>query len=151
MSLAHAVISTERRLRVVTPFGPFQADVRDLVSFPQGLPGFEQCRQFAVLSRGTNGPLQCLHAVDGRRPSFLVINPYAALASFRSVLSESDRLRLSATDDTPLLWLAIVTIVAGEATVNLRAPIVINPARMIGYQVLPNDSVYPLAYPLSLA
>ena len=32
----------------------------------------------------------------------------------------------------------------GSAFANLRAPVVINPAQMVGYQVVPQDSLYPL-------
>ena len=33
-------------------------------------------------------------------------------------------------------------------TVNLRAPIVINPQTMVGYQLMPSNSLYPLRHPL---
>jgi flagellar assembly factor FliW len=36
-------------------------------------------------------------------------------------------------------------------SVNLRAPIVVNPARMLGFQVMPHNSLYPLRQPLALA
>jgi flagellar assembly factor FliW len=41
-----------------------------------------------------------------------------------------------------------VTADAEGATVNLRAPIVINPSRMTGFQVMPHNSLYPLRHPL---
>ena len=48
-----------------------------------------------------------------------------------------------------LVWLAVVLLKEdGEAFANLRAPVVINPARMIGYQVMPHDSLYPTRYPM---
>ena len=67
------------------------------------------------------------------------------------LLGDSDRLKLGATDDAaPLLWLALVTVDAGQGpSVNLRAPVVINPARMVGCQVMPHDSLYPLRHPLA--
>jgi flagellar assembly factor FliW len=36
----------------------------------------------------------------------------------------------------------------GTIAVNLRAPIVINPTRMVGQQVIPHNSVYPLRHVL---
>ena len=60
-------------------------------------------------------------------------------------------MKLGVTDDAaPLLWLALVTVDAGQGpSVNLRAPVVINPARMVGCQVMPHDSLYPLRHPLA--
>jgi len=64
-------------------------------------------------------------------------------------LSASDRRRLGAGDDDALLWLAIVMMEpSGALTVNLRAPIVINPRTMTGQQVLPHNCLYPLRHVL---
>jgi flagellar assembly factor FliW len=139
------------RIRVKTRFGEFDADPRDVLNFPDGLPGFEQCHRFVVLSSMTMAPLQCLHAVDGPNATFLVVDPRLVLAKYRCVLGPGDVARLGADDKTLLLWLAVVAVdEAGEATVNLRAPVVINPSRMTGFQVVPSNSLYPLRYPLTV-
>ena len=118
-----------------------------MLHFPVGLPGFEQCRRFVVLSSIAMAPVQCLHAVDGPPASFLVVDPRVVLPEYRCILSGPDKERLGVTDDAPLLWLAIVTVQEDQSSsVNLRAPIVINPARMMGFQVLPYDSLYPVKF-----
>ena len=137
------------QLRVKTRFGEFEADARNVVHFPVGVPGFEQCRQFVILSSTSMAPVQCLHACDGPPASFLVVDPRLVLQDYRCILSAPDRERLGVVDDSPLLWLAIVTVQEdGKASANLRAPIVINPARMVGFQVMPYDSLYPVKFPL---
>jgi flagellar assembly factor FliW len=141
----------EGALRVSTRFGDFDVSTRDILHFPDGIPGFEQCRRFVIVSSDMMGPLQCLHSVDGPAATFLAIDPRLALANYRCVLTQGDYLRLGADEQAVLLWLAIVSVDdSGEATVNLRAPIVINPARMVGYQVVPSNSLYPLRYPLTV-
>ena len=142
----------EDRIHLETQFGSFDADARALVSFPVGLPGFEQCRQFAVLYSAEAAPLQCLHAVDGPPASFLALDPRLVLPEYRCSLGAADRARLSVGDDvTRLLWLSLLTVnEQGDAFVNLRAPIVVNPATMTGYQVMPQDSVYPLRHPVAV-
>lgn len=136
-------------LRVQTRFGEFEADARNVLCFPVGVPGFEQCRRFVVLSSISMAPVQCLHAVDGPPASFLVVDPRLVLPEYRCLLSGPDKERLGATDDQPLLWLAVLTVQEdNHAAVNLRAPIVINPARMIGFQVMPYDSLYPVRFPI---
>jgi flagellar assembly factor FliW len=137
--------------RVETRFGGFEVDPRDVLTFPDGLPGFEQCRHFIVLSDLSGGPLYCLHAVDGPEASFLAVDPRLVLASYRCVLGSADRQRLQASEDDVLLWLALVTMDGEQdGTINLRAPIVINPARMLGSQVMPHNTLYPLRHPLHL-
>lgn len=142
----------DNRIHLETQFGSFDADARALVSFPVGLPGFEQCRQFAVLYSAEAAPLQCLHAVNGPPASFLALDPRLVLPEYRCSLAAADRARLSVGDDvTGLLWLSLLTVTErGDAFANLRAPIVINPQTMTGYQVMPQDSVYPLRHPVAV-
>jgi flagellar assembly factor FliW len=147
-----APVPTDARIFLNTRFGTFDADVRSFISFPVGLPGFEQCRTFAVLYSPDAAPLQCVHAVSGPPASFLVLDPRVVLPEYRCVLSETDRVRLGAGEDVSgILWLAILTITAQDtAFANLRAPIAINPDTMTGFQVMPQDSVYPLRYPVAI-
>jgi flagellar assembly factor FliW len=119
----------------------------EVVRFAHGLPGFEACRGFVLMASESLGPLQCLKAVEGPEASFLVIDPRRVLPDYRCALTEMDRRRLNVTDEDTLLWLSLVTIeLDGTITVNLRAPIVINPAQMRGHQVVPHDCVYPIRH-----
>lgn len=139
----------EGRLKIYSRFGQFEVDARDCVTFPLGLPGFERSRTFAVVTGEDFAPFQCLHAVDDP-VSFLVVDPRLVLHDYRCVLSPTDLSRLGAGEDSPLVWLSIVTFdEQGRVFANLRAPIVINPERMLGYQVMPHNSLYPLRHPLA--
>lgn len=136
------------RLQLYTHFGAFELNAEDIVTFPTGLPGFENVRRFVILSAPAMAPLQCLQAVDSPSPSFLVIDPRLVLDGYRTRLNQSDLVRLGVTDDASLVWLALVTVVTDGTYVNLRAPVVINPERMLGFQLVPSDSLYPLRHPL---
>ena len=120
---------------------------RDAVRFPNGLPGFEACRSFVLMQNEVLGPLQLLKATEGPAASFLVIDPRRVLPEYRCDLSQADRHRLGVQSPDALLWLVLVTIeLDGTITANLRAPVVINPERMIGQQVVPYDCVYPIRH-----
>jgi flagellar assembly factor FliW len=127
------------------------AERRNVITFSKGLPGFEACRGF-VLSATPNSDLHCLSSTDGTGASFLAIDPRRALPGYRCQLSESDRFLLGASeqDDDRLVWLALLMVEPGGAvTVNLRAPIVINPDRMLGQQVIPYQCIYPIRHVLA--
>lgn len=128
---------------------PVEADitVSETVTFPNGIPGFESCHRWVVLAAESHTPLRRLHAVDGAEASFLALDPRQVLDGYRCELSDSDRARIGADSKTPLLWLALVNVEStGAVSVNLRAPIVINPRTMMGQQVLPHDCLYPLRH-----
>ena len=119
------------------------------IRFPRGLPGFEGCRSFVLMSPEGDGPLQYLKCVDGPRASFLVIDPRRVDPTFRCELGAPDRLALGLKDDTTALWLCLVTVEEdGTMAVNLRAPLVIDPARMTGQQIIPHQSTRPLRHVL---
>ncbi len=117
------------------------------IAFPDGVPGFEACRRFVLLSSDTAAPLQRIDAVEGPCASFLCIDPRLVVSGYRCPLGPADARRLDAGDAARLVWLALVTV-EGDGTVvaNLRAPIVINPDRMRGCQVVPNDSEYAIRH-----
>ena len=128
----------------------FEARAEDVITFPDGLPGFEACRRFVILSCDDDRLFQCLQGLDASAPAFLTIDPMRALPSYRLILGPQDRVRLDVRDDDALLWLAIVLVAAdGTKTVNLRAPVVINSRGMVGFQVMPHHSLYPLRHQLA--
>ncbi len=135
--------------RVDTAFGSFDVASSDIVSFPAGLPGFEECHRFVVLSSRELDPFKCLQSVDGPSASFLAVDPRLAFPEYRCVLSDVDRARLGDPEAEQLVWLAVVTVQAEQTLVNLRAPVVVNPARMLGYQLMPSNSLYPLRFELT--
>jgi flagellar assembly factor FliW len=151
MSHTEPIVSESSELmHVETAFGLFEVEARQVMAFPSGIPGFEGCHSWVLLSEPALEPLSLLQSVNGPPASFLVVDPRRAMPQYRCVLSQSDAARLGAADDQVLLWLAIVSFEPdGSAYVNMRAPIVINPERMLGYQVMPYNSLYPLRHPLA--
>jgi flagellar assembly factor FliW len=120
-----------------------------VLNFPAGLPGFEQCRNFVLMATDDDAPLHYLTAVDGPGATFLVVDPRQVQQGYKCELSETDarRLGVNTAIETPLVWLSLVTIEGdGTVTVNLRAPVVINPALMLGHQVIPHQGTYPVRH-----
>lgn len=141
---AHAAVR-----EVETRFGAFPVDPGSTVRFPHGLPGFESCRHFVVLSAAKLAPFTALYGLDAPHPTFLTIDPRQVAEDYRVPLGPADRARLALDGDGPLLWLAIARIDEAGVSVNLRAPIVVNPASMVGVQVLGADSPYAADHRLS--
>jgi flagellar assembly factor FliW len=121
-----------------------------VVEFPAGIPGFEACRRFVLVASADLSPLGCLKAVDSPDASFLVIDPTLLYFGYDLTLGEFERARIAVDVDEPLLWLVIVTITESGATANLRAPVVINPRRMLGCQFIRDDQDYPVQFSIGL-
>ena len=122
---------------------------RNAISFPDGIPGFEACRRFVLLTSDALAPLQRIESIEGPPAAFLGIDPRLVMEGYRCRLSDTDTRALGADGETTLLWFAIISEADGVLYANLRAPIVINPQRMVGRQVLPDDGLYPIRHPLT--
>jgi flagellar assembly factor FliW len=142
--LPNSAVAAEPSTSTETP-----AAAPNVITFPKGIPGFESCRGFILIAQESETLVQCLRSVDGPAASFLVIDPRRAMQGYRCELSKADYQRVQAAADAPLLWLALVTIEEdGTIVANLRAPVVINPASMLGAQVIPHQCLYPLRHVL---
>ena len=145
--ISHKAPGAAGQLRLRSRFADVAVNPGDIVSFPDGLPGYERARQFVLLDVESLAPLKVLHAVNENDPCFLVVDPKSVLPTYRCELTASDRLRLNAADEQSLVWFSIVAVREdGSLAVNLRAPLVINPAGMLGRQVMPHACVYPLQH-----
>jgi flagellar assembly factor FliW len=122
-----------------------------VVTFTEGLPGFEACRRFVLVESEALRPFRLVQGLDDGGPSFVGIDPRRVEESYDVPLDRGDLARLQAEPGQPLVWFAIITARSDRpATANLRAPIVINPKSMRGIQLLPPDSSYRVDHPLSV-
>jgi flagellar assembly factor FliW len=143
--------ATGTTTQVETRFGTFQAPDDDVIHVPGGVPGFEQCARYVLVGGPQLAPFACLQGLDEPQPSFLVIDPRLVDPRYSTTLGKADYQRIEAGERDALLWLAIVRVgLTQEATVNLRAPIIVNPRRMLAAQALPHESAYRHDHPLRL-
>lgn len=118
-------------------FGTLTVPRHDIIVFTDGLPGFELCRRFTLLPTSAAG-LYWLQSVEEPALAFLVV--------------ESRRIAPSAWPEHPSA-LAIVTLPAGPgpATANLQAPILVDPVRITGRQVIAPESAWGTTHAFDLA
>ena len=127
------------------------AEGRDVIRLPFGLLGFEHVKQYVLLANPAEEPFMWLQMLDDAKRAFLVAPPSRLVADYQPDISddEVEFLELSGPDDAFLL--NIVTLRGnGQATVNLKGPVVINRRTLIGKQVIPNNAAkYSLHHPLN--
>jgi flagellar assembly factor FliW len=133
--------------RIQTRFGEFHVPRPDIVTFPEGLPGFEQCRRFVLIVADELSPLSCLQALDTPFPSFLAANPRTIAPDYPTEPTEGDRFLLGVRSGDRLLWLTVLTLELQRVTANLKAPIVINTRQMVGRQLI-LDGDFSVACPI---
>jgi flagellar assembly factor FliW len=125
----------------------------NVIQLPYGLLGFERVKDYVLLTRPEEEPFMWLQMVGEGKKAFLVVPPHFVLADYAPDLSDLDVAFLELNDPSEAFVLNIVTMRApGEATVNLKGPIVINRRTLVGKQIIPvNAAEYAIRHPLPLA
>lgn len=135
---------------ITTRFGAVNIESNDILSFPQGVLGFEACRQWVLLADADNeavGWLQCITRPDLALP---VVSPRRFVPEYqvRIARQQAEPLELASPDQ------AFVLVIVGSSelglVLNLRAPVVVNLNRRLGCQVVVNDD-QPTQYQLAAA
>ncbi len=120
--------------------------------FPQGVPAFEQDREFVLAQEAEWRPFATLTSVRDGGPRFVCIEVAAVQPGYCAELSAEDAGSVSAApgrvaaQENGLRLYAIVT--AGEdgtLTANLAAPIVLNPGAAAGVQAIQPGGEHPEA------
>ncbi|KUO65595.1 MAG: hypothetical protein APF84_14840 [Gracilibacter sp. BRH_c7a] len=116
------------------------------IVFPKGIPGFEDHTTF-ILEKEEDSPIVHLESAKDKEVGFVLFPPQLYFKNYLSKIEfgseEVEALEITA-EDTVEIW-AIITLCLSDiskSTVNLRAPIVINPRTNQGFQFILNDENY---------
>ena len=131
-------------------FGNVEIEVDDVLLFPSGVVGYEECRHWVLLGDSENECIGWLQCVSGPDLAMPVVSPRRFLPDYQVRVGKSqlDPLQLASTDHAFVL--AIISKNNEDLTLNLKAPIIINLDQRVGRQVITNDD-QPLQFPLSSA
>lgn len=123
------------------------------IQLPLGLLGFERVKDYALISNPAEEPFKWFQMLGETKQSFLVISPFVAVPDYSPDIAQDDVAFLELNSPEDAMLINIVTIRReGQATVNLKGPIVINRHTLIGKQVIPNNAaLFSLRHPLPVS
>lgn len=124
-----------------------------IIQLPLGLLGFEKVTNYTLLGSPEESPFLWLQMVEDPSLFFLVVPPGQVVENYEPDISDEDGDFLELENSQDALVLNIVTVHCdGQATVNLKGPIVVNRFTLRGKQVIPrNVSSFSLQHPLQVA
>jgi flagellar assembly factor FliW len=120
-------------------FGSVQIEADDILLFPHGLIGFEECRHWVLLSDAENESLGWLQSVSKAEVALPVLSPRRFVPGYQVRIARSQLLPLELAQFDQAFLLSVVSREEGELTVNLKAPIIVNLDRRLGRQVITSD------------
>lgn len=133
-------------------FGSIPYEEEDVITFPAGLPSFEDEHQFLLLPlAGSDETLLCLQSVSTPELSFIVMNPFSLDRSYTPILRPNERKDLGVERDEDLCFYVLCAMKrpVSNSTVNLRCPVALNPDKKIAYQIILETDHYQMHHALS--
>jgi flagellar assembly factor FliW len=120
-----------------------------MLEMVQPILGFPAARHFTIVDHH-DSLLRTLQCLDDDALRFLVVPPNVFYPDYAPVVSDQvvEDLEITAASDVLLLVLLSAPDGLATATVNLRAPLVINVRTRRAAQVVLEDQDHPLAAPL---
>lgn len=124
--------------------GEIDIDEAIVFTFPEGLLGLEGLRRFFLVEPAPGSPWKYLQSVEDGNVTFVVADPFVVCTSYVPRLPAVDLADIGLSEDSEaaLLVIAVVPEDTRDTTVNLRAPLVFNPAAQLGRQVILEDDQY---------
>lgn len=123
---------------------------RGLIHFAEGLIGFPECRNFQLLDNDKLRPFRILYCTDVRHVGFVVIDPRCVISGYnkRIPASEWRAIGLRVPEDRLAFVVAVLGRNVKDSTANFSAPLIVNRRKMIGKQIVLDDSTFSVCAPL---
>ncbi|MBI2245734.1 MAG: flagellar assembly protein FliW [Nocardioides sp.] len=121
-----------------------------VIELVRPMPGFGDLRRFALVRLDEAGDLCRLTSVEEPELSFLVVPPGRFFPDYAPAVDDDvlDELEIRSAEDVLLLVVLNAGTSLASTTANLAAPVLVNPAKRRGGQIVLDDTDLPLAAPL---
>lgn len=125
-----------------TRFGELEVNPSDIITFSEGLLGFENQKKYFVVDPGDSTLILWLQSTEDEKIAFPVIEPKIFKADYIAKLLPADLngLELESLQTAKLYSILTIPASVTEMSANLKAPVVINSAKKVGKQIVLQDS-----------
>jgi len=122
----------------------------DVITFEDGVPGFEKNKKFVIIRNENYAPFEWLVCVDGTKLRFAMLNPMLVYPDYAPNISRAQVEGLNLQNSEDILMYSFVTVSENpsESTLNLMAPVLINTKEKTGRQIILENSQYSTREPV---
>ncbi|WP_347548336.1 flagellar assembly protein FliW [Pseudalkalibacillus hwajinpoensis] len=121
-------------------FGEMDVSEERLMTFANGIPGLEHFTTYCLLPADDKdeSPFYFLQSTEESGLCFFLADPFSFYPNYEVNLDDSTLNQLNIEDPKQALVLAILTVQGSlkDATMNLKAPLIINTAQRTGKQLV---------------
>lgn len=134
-------------------FGEVTIDDEKLIHFPNGIIGFPDLQDFALIHDEEKSGTDTIHWLQSiQEPGFAmpVMDPLIVCPDYNPEVDDELLKNIGELVPEELLVMVTVTVPKDitKMSVNLKGPIVINAAQKLGTQVIVEGDKYPVKFPI---
>ncbi|SHE63348.1 flagellar assembly factor FliW [Marinitoga hydrogenitolerans DSM 16785] len=125
-----------------TRIGEIEVEDKEIIIFEDGIPGFEHLKRFVILTLEETYPIMWLLSLEDELVSLPIIEPKLIRVDYQIKVPEEIVSKLGINDDNDAAVFTILTIPhenPENATVNLKAPLIISKKTNKGIQYILDD------------
>lgn len=132
-------------------FGEIDLDENKIITFEDGLIGFEDCKRYTILYNnedGGNNTISWLQSLDMPEFSLPVISPLSVVADYNPIVEDEVLMPLGELTEENVIILLTLSVPADltQMSANLKAPLVINSETRKGCQIIAENPDYVIKY-----
>ena len=118
-----------------------------------GLLGFPDMTRFALIKMNDEGLVYRLQSLESEAVNFVVVPAMPFFPNYAPVVDDdvADRFNLAAGADVLVLLIVTLGETFKQSTVNLMAPVLLDPARQVAEQVIIENAGLSVRAPLMAA
>ncbi len=123
-------------------FGELTVNGNDIITFEEGLLGFENLRKFFVIDPGDSTLILWLQSIEDAHIAFPIIEPKIFKPDYVAILMPSDMkpLELNSIAEAKVYTILTIPSDIAQMSANLKAPIIINKATSKAKQIVLQDN-----------
>jgi len=116
-----------------TRFGLVEVKAEEFISFPWGIPGFEELKSYILLEY-KDGPFQWLQSTEEPSVAFVVCPPDFIGLEYAAPESKTNLIKLENKEDLVILNIVSFNKETGSMRFHVKSPLLFNVAQRLGYQ-----------------
>ena len=135
---------------LTSSFGKISFSSKEVYNFSKGIYGFPQVKKYVFLKLKEFEPFLWLQSVEKPDLAILLIDPLIFLRDYKPEIPKKELESIEILD-LKIAEIYVTVIPSGklkQSSLNLIAPIIINPAKRLGKQVVLKSGDYRIQHPI---
>ena len=130
-------------------FGEIQIDEKQIIDFPEGIPGFQDDKQYIII-RDEDTDFTFFQSLKTEDLCFITLPPVLIVGDYGFDISKEtvEKLELEKAEDVLVYSILNIPEDYKKMTANLKAPVIINIKNNKGIQELLDDDKFDLKHPV---